>query len=38
MTHIKVKKITRNVAIEHTWDVSTNTETYNILVTRAGDF
>ena len=27
---MKIKKITRNVAIEHTWDVSTDTETYQL--------
>lgn len=25
---MKIKKITRNVALEHTWDISTDTETY----------
>jgi ribonucleoside-diphosphate reductase alpha chain len=25
---MKIKKITRNVAVEHTWDLSTNTEKY----------
>lgn len=27
---MKIKKITRNVGIEHTWDVSTNNETYTL--------
>lgn len=27
---MKIKKITRNARVEHTWDVSTNTETYTL--------
>jgi len=27
---MKIKKINRNAAIEHTWDISTNTETYQL--------
>lgn len=27
---MNIKKIIRNVAVEHTWDVSTNTETYRL--------
>lgn len=27
---MKIKRITRNVGIEHTWDVSTDTETYTM--------
>lgn len=25
---MKIKRITRNIAVEHTWDISTDTETY----------
>jgi ribonucleoside-diphosphate reductase alpha chain len=27
---MKIKRITRDVAVEHTWDISTNTETYQL--------
>ena len=27
---MKIKKITRNAGVEHTWDISTDTETYQL--------
>lgn len=27
---MKIKRITRNIAIEHTWDISTDSETYSL--------